>query len=402
MSATELLLIDLSAIAHQMWHVSQSEPDPDATATKTVDRVRALAASHPHAAVCCDSGRSFRHEIDPSYKAQRPQQEAPLRHQIALSRERLAADGFPVWAVKGFEADDLIATATARALAIEGTTVLIASADKDLLQLVGPRVRAKSTTTGDIADEAAVKAKFGVMPAQMRDYLSLVGDASDNVVGAKGIGPKRAAELLGLFETLDEVYAAIKVGNAKFPPATVSSLAEFDARRATVRELITLRADVPIPFEEIAAERVAKAAPLETPSMEDLIAVAEQPREGPTAAPEAAPEPAQPSPAEAKQPQAIAVRAPDVLAPAPSEWGKQLEPRSLVEAQGLATAMYNARLFNGYGNAPAVLSTIMAGRELGLQSMAALRAILISRPANRSLTRSKRLGAERSAASVSG
>ena len=107
-----VLLIDLSSIAHPYWHMGQAEPDPDHTSQRTVAAVRRLAADHPHTAICCDSAKSFRKDADPTYKANRPAQEAPLHHQIDLAREALEADGFPVYRVDGFEGDDLIATAT--------------------------------------------------------------------------------------------------------------------------------------------------------------------------------------------------------------------------------------------------------------------------------------------------
>jgi 5'-3' exonuclease len=382
----ELLLIDLSSIAHPIWHMSQSEPDPNATCTKVVDRVRALSSQHPHAAICCDTGKSFRHDVDPSYKSQRPPAEAALHHQIRLSREQLARDGFPVWSVKGFEADDLIASATVQALAIPETTVLIASADKDLLQLVNHRVKAKSMRDGSIVDEEAVKARYGVMPAQMRDYLSLVGDTSDNVVGAKGIGPKKAAELLNLFGSLDDLYAAIDNATGVFSAAIRASLVEFRERLPRVRELIALRTDVEIPFAEIAAERAPKdAAPMEELMPEDVIDI---PQRQQTVAVEApvdavtvvggAPRLPQ-SDAAASVPNAggsgvSSSTAMTVQAdPAPAEWEKQLEPRSLGQAGKLAEYMHKARLFNGYGSPEAVLSTIMAGRELGMQAIASLR-----------------------------
>lgn len=413
----ELLLIDLSSIAHPIFVMSASEPDPNAASTKIVDRVRAMATQHPHAAICCDSGKSFRHDLDATYKANRPERDAAMHHQIALAREQLAADGFPVWMVKGYEADDLIATATAKALAIEGTRVLIATSDKDLLQLVGLRVNAKSMRgDGAIIDEKAVKAKFGIDPGQMRDYLSLVGDASDNIKGAKGIGEKRAVDILMLFGTLDACYEAIDKNEAKLPTAILNSLIEFRERKDAVRKLITLCADVEIPFEEIAAERTpTDVAPLDadeeavdnipqptaersgqdgTVSVDAAKGRVSDPRGNATAADVGSASPQTSHVVMAAHlagtngnghhngngngngngaGTALVVREPDVLAPPPSEWGKQLEPRSMREAQNLATAMFQAKLFNGYGSAPAVLSTIMAGRELGLQAVASLR-----------------------------
>jgi 5'-3' exonuclease len=373
----ELLLIDLSSIVHPIWHMSQSEPDPDATSIKSVDRVRQLAARFPTAAICCDSGKSFRKELDPTYKAQRPQQEAPLRHQMRLATERLRADGFPVWCIDGFEADDVIATAVTKALAIEGTRVLIATADKDLLQLVGPRVSAKNVRDGAVLDAEAVKAKFGVTPEQMCDYLCLVGDASDNVIGAKGIGPKRAAELLALFGSLNDVYAAIDKGAAKLPQGVLNSLIEFRDRLPNVRALIAVRTDVEIPFEEIAAERMPKdVAPADEDSVPQEQPVIDLPRqeEGRNgAAAVTASAAAAPRENIMAHGNGHALAVIDAPAPPPAEWEKQLEPRSIREAQTLATSMFTARLFNGYGSKEAVLSTVLAGRELGMPAIASLR-----------------------------
>jgi 5'-3' exonuclease len=372
-TSDELLLIDLSSIVHPIWHMSQSDPNPDATSIATVDRVRQLASRYPTAAICCDSAKSFRKELDPTYKAQRPAQDAPLKHQMRLAIEKLKADGFPVWCVDGFEADDIIATAVTRALAINGTRVLIATGDKDLLQLVGPRVMAKSVRDGQTMDAGGVKAKFGVTPEQMGDYLCLVGDASDNVIGAKGIGPKRAAEMLATFGTIEAAYAALDKSEAKLPQGILNSLIEFRDRLPTVRQLIAMRTDVAIPFEEIAAERTPKEA---APVMEDAVQTEspaiEMPPSNATGAVTVETPATVAAPRENGNGHALMVRE-----PAPAEWEKQLEPRSIHEAKDVATAMFQARLFNGYGNAPAVLSTVMAGRELGLPAVASLRAFHI-------------------------
>ena len=84
---TAVLLVDLSSIGHPIWHMSQSEPDPDYTSQRIVAAVLKLAADHPHAAICCDAPGSFRKELDPTYKANRPAaQEAALHHQIDLAK----------------------------------------------------------------------------------------------------------------------------------------------------------------------------------------------------------------------------------------------------------------------------------------------------------------------------
>lgn len=349
----ELLLIDLSSIAHPIWHMSQSEPDVNATSQKIIARVRALACNHPKAAICCDCGKSFRHEISPAYKANRPDRDAALHHQIDLAREQLIADGFPVWAVRGFEADDVIATATA--IALDGDlSVLIVSADKDLLQLVGARVRAMSAINGTLYDTDAVIAKFGVKPEQVRDYLTLCGDDSDNIKGAAGIGPKKAAELLKAFGTIEGIYENLNTRATLFKPAMATALREFEPRMADTRKLVTLSLDAMVPFDEALAPRVPKE--VETFGMED-----EMDTETPTE---------QLPITEA----AMTVRESEVM-PAPADWERGLDPRSMKDAQTLAKHMYESRMFSAYGTPQAVLSTIMVGRELGLPAMASLRSI---------------------------
>jgi 5'-3' exonuclease len=377
----EIVLIDLSSLAYPIWHTSASEPDPNTTSTRIVQRVRALATEHQHVAICCDSGRSFRHEIDPAYKGQRPEQDAMLRHQVDLACEGLSNEGYPVWRVRGFEADDLIATAVRHVLATQEDRALIVSADKDLLQLVGDRVFVKSVKDGTILDADVVYTKFGVSPSQMRDYLCLVGDASDNVRGASGIGPKKAAQLLATFGTLTALYAALgQPATHRLAPSLVTALREFEPRRATVEALITLRTDAEIPYHEVMEERRARDLSVqgfeemddmdtETPQTEQAqTAQAEPAMESPAEAPKAQPEAA---------PAALVRREPDVLAPAPAEWERQLDPRSLRDAKVLAQDMFQSRMFSAYGTPQGVLSTVMMGRELGLPAMASLRSIHI-------------------------
>jgi 5'-3' exonuclease len=377
----ELMLVDLSSLAYPIWHTSQADPDPNHTSHQVVARVRSLTANHPHVAICCDSGRSFRKDVSASYKANRPEHDATLQHQITLAREQLEGDGFPVWATPGFEADDLIASATAKALLEPETGVLIVTGDKDLLQLVEPRVRAMSAKDGSIVDAEGVAAKFGVLPTQMRDYLTLVGDASDNIKGAKGIGPKKAVELLARFGSLDNLYAeldAVGGSGLGLPPACVAALKEFRAQLPVTRDLITLRADVEIPFHEIAADRVEK-----TRETFDTFAT-----EGESADSDPADQAPLPTPAHVVPPTTTA-GASD-LAPAdtsatglmkrestdlqaPVEW--QLQPQTIRDARVLAKDMYDSRMFSAYGTPQGVLSTIMVGRELGLPAMASLRSI---------------------------
>lgn len=372
--ADELVLIDLSSIAYPIWHMSQSDPDPNHASQQIAARVRALATNHAKMAICCDSGRSFRHDLDDSYKANRPEREAPLLHQIELAKEALAADGFPIWSVRGFEADDLIASATTRAIIGDpDTRVLIVSADKDLLQLVGDRVQALSVRDGSRIDAEAVQAKFGVRPEQMRDYLTLIGDSSDNVKGARGIGPKKAAALLAQFQTLDAVYEGLATkggGLMGIPSAVSAALREFQAQMPTTRQLIALRNDVELPFDEIHQPRV----PQSVAAFDDF---AEEPEpeheESVLQATPSVPHLVSSAPAPAAPSAALVTR--ESTLPAPIDWERGLDPRSMQEARQLAKDMYDSRMFSAYGTPQAVLSTVMVGRELGLPAMASLRSI---------------------------
>lgn len=376
MITDELLLIDLSSLAHPIWHTSQSEPDPNATSQKVVERVRALASEHEKAAICCDSpGRSFRKEIDPTYKANRPESDATLQHQIALATEVLTADGFPVWKVPGFEADDLIASACVKGIQA-GLSVLVVSADKDLLQLVDECIRQKRPDTNEILDADAVVTRFAVRPSQIGDYLSLVGDKSDNIRGADGIGAKKAAALLNEYDTLEGVYHALEANPSRFTPSLIAALRNFRPYMATTRKLVALQMDVPLPFEQALAPRLSKdsgdfLADAGDDMLETKPVVVEQSTEQSA--------PAVVSTAPVSDAQAVAVREPrgaDIIA-APSRYELQLDPRSMDDARLLAVDMFKSRLFSAYGTPQGVLATIMLGRELGLSAMAALRMIHI-------------------------
>lgn len=314
--AHPLLLIDFSSIAHPIWHMAASDPNPDATSTQILDRVRGLASGlRSGVVICVDSKRSIRRQADPTYKANRkPEDRAPFYHQCDLALDALRAEGFPIWEVDGYEADDVVASATARALEQTGFDVLIASSDKDLMALVDDRVKIKSMRDGSEIGAAEVLAKFGVQPAQVHDYLALVGDASDNIRGANKIGPVTAVKLLSTYGTLDGVYRAIAEDEDAFSPAVKSSLGEFLTRVDDVKDLIRLRTDLPIPFDEIHKDRVAAPVldgllgfddpfgSLDTPTglaPADVVRLTEAVADEPVAAPTPDPVPA-PTPAPAK------------------------------------------------------------------------------------------------------
>ncbi len=424
---SNLLLIDLSSIGHAMWHVCANEPDPNAASTKTIERVRALASGQLHVAIALDTPPYFRSDISADYKATRAKDNnAVISHQLALAADVLRADGFPVWGAKGYEADDIIATAVYASrrerAAGHDSTVTIASADKDILQLVSERVSVKSLKDGSIIGPDEVKAKLGCWPHQVVDYLSLVGDASDNIKGAEKIGPKRAATLLELFGNLPDAIKAAQAGMGD--DLESKSLRDFAPRAETVRQLITLRTDAPIAFEEIFKERVPQdvavfagdevmdasrevlpdAAPAGTvapadrpkPQSEPTAVVREArtpdvQRDGPDAA-RAESDQGRPTVESgptvqefmniaeahaanqaARKAAQLIPREPDIISAAPVEWKHALEPRSYEQAKQAAADMFAARMFSQWGNAPAVLAIILSGREFGMPMMASLR-----------------------------
>ncbi|KIE04524.1 DNA polymerase I [Candidatus Jidaibacter acanthamoeba] len=160
-------------------------------------------------AVVLDSGKkNFRHDIFPQYKANRPQLPDDLIVQFPLIRETIEAFNITSLEADGYEADDLIAAYASDALK-QGMEVKIISSDKDLMQLVCDNLKLLDPIKNVEIGEEQVVAKLGVKPYQVADYLALIGDSSDNVPGAKGIGPKTAIELLSKFESLDNIYANI-------------------------------------------------------------------------------------------------------------------------------------------------------------------------------------------------
>lgn len=159
-----------------------------------------------HLAVVFDSGsKTFRNDIFPAYKANRPPCPEDLKPQFSIVRQSVEALNLAILEKIGFEADDIIATFAKKYSAL-GFEVLIVSSDKDLMQLVDERVLMFDAMKNKMISATQVKEKFLVEPNQVLDVLSLMGDASDNVMGVKGIGPKTAAELILQFGSLENIF----------------------------------------------------------------------------------------------------------------------------------------------------------------------------------------------------
>jgi len=164
-------------------------------------------------AVAFDTGKTFRSEKYPEYKATREKMPDELRPQIERIRELVDAFGFPRLEMEGYEADDVLGSIANKA-AKKGLGVKIVTGDRDLLQLVTNRIivnlaGGRQSDARDYFPEDVVK-KMGVRPDQVVDLKALMGDTSDNIPGIKGVGPKTASGLLEKYETLDDIYANIE------------------------------------------------------------------------------------------------------------------------------------------------------------------------------------------------
>ena len=200
-----------------------------------------------HVAVAFDAGgETFRSRLDERYKAQRPPMPDPLRVQVPLTIKALRLLGVVVLQEDDVEADDVIGTLAVRAAAA-GFEVVIASTDKDLMQLVrDPAITMWHTRLERRLDERGVAETFGVPPEQVGEVLSLMGDSSDNIPGCPGIGEKGARELIRAWGSVDAVYAHL---DEVTPPRARKALTEHRAEVDLSRTLVAIRTALPLAVE---------------------------------------------------------------------------------------------------------------------------------------------------------
>ena len=221
----------VSGFCNMLWKLVQDARDTSVGVVPT------------HFAVIFDySSTTFRNEIFPEYKANRDAPPEDLRPQFALIREATRAFNLPCIELEGYEADDLIATYAKQAREAGGDVTIISS-DKDLMQLIGPKVIMYDTMKDRRVGIDEVYEKFGIGPEKMIDLQSLAGDSTDNIPGVPGIGPKTAAQLLdeyGDLETLLERAGEIKQNKRR------ENLLEFADQARLSKLLVTLKEDVPL------------------------------------------------------------------------------------------------------------------------------------------------------------
>jgi 5'-3' exonuclease len=398
-----LLLIDLSHIWWTSWHATAHE-EASAAFELTVGAVHklrsTLCSEGDHVALCLDTPPYKRKAIAPDYKAQRDAPEPAALDQFRRVRERLETDGFLSWGAVGYEADDIIATAV-RLVGEQpdATQVIIATNDKDLLQLVrGDRTcLVYSTKTQTMVGAAEVQEKFGIAPEQMRDWLSLTGDTSDNVPGVRGIGPKRATALLtefGSLQTILNIAVAEDPENKFTPPGVRTALLASVEDMRKARDLVTLMSDAPIKLEDLDAPREQKQlvtiadaefedipSEISGPALEPK-AEASKPEPKPEQKAEAKPEPR--SKSEPKVPdlefeprkESKPAECTAIIVPRSEEWSLALEPRNLTQAWAISKVIYNSRLF-ACASQEAAMMILMTGRSLRLDCATAMRGIHI-------------------------
>jgi DNA polymerase-1 len=247
-----LYIVDVSSYVLRAYHailpLSSPSGEPTHAVHGTLSMVeRLLRERQPRLfAVAMDSGRAtFRRDIYPDYKANRPPAPDDLKSQLERCEAILRAFAIPVLKQPGVEADDLIATLVKWAGEHE-LKVVIVGADKDLMQLVSERVVLWDTMRDKVFGPAEVEERFGVPPERLRDVLALMGDSSDNVPGVPSVGPKTASELIRAYSNLENLYQRLDDVPKKKLKET---LAQYREQAFVSQRLVTLKEDCPLELD---------------------------------------------------------------------------------------------------------------------------------------------------------
>ncbi|AHF04604.1 DNA polymerase I [Marichromatium purpuratum 984] len=245
-----LILVDGSSYLFRAYHampkLTNSRGEPTGALIGVLNMLRKLIETYrpDYLAVVFDaSGKTFRNDLYADYKAHRPPMPEDLREQIAPLHTIIETMGLALLCVPGVEADDVIGTLATQAAAA-GIRTLISTGDKDMAQLVDDRVHLINTMTDALLDAAGVEEKYGVPPARIVDYLSLMGDSVDNVPGVPKCGPKTAVKWLAAHGDLDGVIANAAVIKGKVGDNLRAALDQLPLSR----QLTTIKCDVALPL----------------------------------------------------------------------------------------------------------------------------------------------------------
>ncbi|CKK22592.1 DNA polymerase I [Neisseria meningitidis] len=247
-----LLLVDGSSYLYRAYYaMGQNLTAPDGAPTGALygvlNMLRRLRSEYPHdyCAVVFDAkGKNFRHQMFEEYKATRPPMPDDLRPQAEALPDLVRLTGWPVLVIGQVEADDVIGT-LAKQGAEHGLRVIVSTGDKDMAQLVDERVTLVNTMSGETLDIEGVKAKFGVRPDQIRDYLALMGDKVDNVPGVEKCGPKTAVKWLEAYGSLQGVIEHASEIKGKVGENLQAALPQLPLSY----DLVTIKTDVDLHAE---------------------------------------------------------------------------------------------------------------------------------------------------------
>ncbi|MGC1183028.1 DNA polymerase I [Legionella sp.] len=257
-----LILIDGSSYFFRAFHalppLTNSKGQPTGAVYGVANMIKKLIKEYQpeQLAVVFDAkGKTFREEWYPEYKAHRPPMPQELSSQFQPLIQLLETMGLPLLIVEGVEADDVIGTLAKQATE-QGIPVLISTGDKDMAQLVNEQVTLINTMNNYTMDIAGVKEKFGVEPAQIIDYLTLVGDTSDNIPGVTKCGPKTAVKWLSEHQSLDNLLENAHEISGKIGDYLRASIPQLPLSK----KLVTIKTDLQLPLnlDELRPKEVVK------------------------------------------------------------------------------------------------------------------------------------------------
>ncbi|MFC2132319.1 5'-3' exonuclease H3TH domain-containing protein, partial [Bacteroidota bacterium] len=259
MQEKTLFLLDAYALIYRAYYAFINNPrinskglNTSAVFGFTNTLLEIISVEKPsHLAVVFDPpGPTFRHEVFPQYKAQRPPTPEDIKISIPYIKKIIEASNIPIFEIPGFEADDAIGT-LAKIAEKEGFRVYMMTPDKDFYQLVTENIYLykprRSGKAVEIIGLAEVKSRFGIdKPAQVIDILALWGDSSDNIPGATGIGEKTAIKLIGKFGDIDNLYR----NTEKLKGKQKENILNSHDIVLKARELVTISTNIPVDFPE--------------------------------------------------------------------------------------------------------------------------------------------------------
>jgi DNA polymerase-1 len=262
---TLLVLLDGHGIIHRSYHAMREQPLTVRHTGEVITAVYGFANTllsvlqelkPSHVIVAMDRGRlTFRHQLDPNYKAHRVEMPDDLRAQIGRCREMIEAFGIPIYELEGYEADDILGT-LARQAAEAGVETFLVSLDSDIAQLVRPGVRLMLYRPYQrdfvvYSSPEDVQRRYGVLPQQIPDLKALKGDATDNIPGVPGVGEKTAVRLVQEFGSIEALYENLERVE---PPRLREVLRQYEAQVRRSKELATIATDVPVTLDLQAAD----------------------------------------------------------------------------------------------------------------------------------------------------